>query len=223
MAVNRTAAMIGAGLLVCACGASPGVGPTPVSPPAPTPAASTYQLSGTVVDGAGRPVPDAAVSADLSWIMTDASGSFALTLRLHQPFATVEVQKAGYELSRHPVSLAADRPTVRQLRLHTTQRITAGESLHFSIVSSDPGCTFELFPCRRVRVVSPWTGLLRVDIEPDAPASRFAIIAAGDELPPSCIPLAVSVLVPAGAESTFDIVLLSASGGLTVGTALESR
>ena len=179
-------------------------------------------MSGLVVDEGGLPVASAVVSADRWSTVTDMNGGYVLTLELRQPVATFTVSKAEYETGRHAVFLTADRPTVRDLRLHSILRITAGESLSISLDWSDPQCTFELIPCRRVRVRSPSQGTLRLDLAPDS-GGHFSILAADEDLLPSnFIRLSFSVLALAGAETAFDIVSTTAARGGTLTTALDS-
>ena len=178
-------------------------------------------MSGLVVDEDGFPVASAFVGADRWSTVTDVNGAYGLTLELYQPVATFTVSKAQYETSRHGVFLAADRPTVRDLRLHSLQRITAGDSLSISLDWSDPQCTFELIPCRRVRVRSPSQGTLRLDLVP-GPGGHFSILAADEDLMPSNLGrLSFSVPVLAGAETAFDIVSTTPARGGTLSTTLD--
>ena len=113
--------------LLAACGG----GSSPDTPP-PTPAPTTVQADGVVVDERGLPLAaatvqvlsDSAVSGTSRSVTTDAEGRFTLTLDAAVP-AVVRVDKSGYTRGFQAVSAAADNarlaPRVVLLPVASTQ------------------------------------------------------------------------------------------------------
>ncbi len=156
--------------------------------------------------------------------VTDAQGAYDITVELWQRGTVVTVAKTGYETSRHWVSLDPGRTTSRNLKLHDIQNVAAGQSLHLGLDLDDPGCGFELYTCRRVRIRASSGGTLTIDVRPDNAAAQFGVVRAGQE-PGVGTSDRLSVPVVAGAETVIEIVIFSGRfpEGFTLNTSLESR
>ena len=91
------------------------------------------------------------------------------------------VGKVGYEASRYWVSLDAEKTTPRTLKRQDLQSVPAGQSLRFGFALDDPGCGYELYTCRRVRIRSSSRGTLTIAATPDNVAAQLGVVTAGQE------------------------------------------
>lgn len=214
-AVAAMALMVG----LAGCDSAP-TAPSP--PPAPTaPPTGTLRVFGHVRDGADNAVGGARVIVfhldGESETVSDADGAYALSLPLRQTTVSVTVEMAGFEPSRTSVFLSLNNATVdvrRDLRLHRIVRVSAGASVELSIRSDDPLCTsvrdeFD-WPCRRLRVLSEFAGLLTVVHTHDGatPGLGPAIQMQVPTLPHGFPTSALSVFVAAGSETIVEFLLI---------------
>ena len=163
-------------------------------------------------------------SSPAKTIVTDASGAYDITVDLLQRGTTLTVRKVGYEASRYWVSLDPAQTTARDLKLPDIQNVAAGQSLHLALDRDDPGCGYELYTCRRVRIRSSLRGTLTIAVAPDNQAAQLGVVTAGQEPGPGTRDR-LSVPVSAGSETVTEIVIFAGRfpEGFTLNTSLESR
>jgi hypothetical protein len=114
----------------------------------------------------------------------------------------VTVEKTGFETSE--LARNIDTAASASLRLHQVRTMTAGESIEGAVSADDSACGYHWgFVCRRVRVNSPASGTLIVDIVSDSNGLGVAI--AGPVPFPQPIVRRISVPVKAGSEVIIDI------------------
>jgi len=230
---RRSALVLSVALCTLSCDSGPTNRPTQVSPapipsPSPVPGSASYRVAGAVVDERGVPVAGADLTLDgsspLKTAVTDANGAFDITVDLWQRGTTLTVGKMGYETSRYWVALDPGQTTSRNLKLHDIQNLAAGQSLRLVANLDDPGCGYELYTCRRVRIRSSSRGTLTVAITPDNAAAQFGLVTAGQE-PGLGTRDRLSVPVVAGGETVIEVVIFSGRfpEGFTLNTSLESR
>ena len=229
----RSAIILSVALCALSCDSGPMNRPTAVSPaplpaPSPTPGSVSYRVAGAVLDERGVPVAGADLTIEGSspskTVVTGANGAYDITVDLLQRGTTLTVRKTGYEASRYWVSLDPAQTTSRNLKLHDLQNVTAGQSLHLALDLDDPGCGFELYTCRRVRIRSSSRGTLTIVVTPDNGAAQLGLVTAGQE--PGLGTLdRLSVPVVAGSETVIEIVIFSGRfpEGFTLNTSIESR
>ncbi len=203
------------------------VSPAPLPAPSPVPG-SSYRITGVVVDERGVSVAGADLTIEGSspskTVVTDANGAYDVTVDLLQRGTSLTIKKAGYEPSRYWVSLDSAQTTSRNLKLHDIQNVSAGESLRLGFDRDDPGCGYELYTCRRVRIRSTSRGTLAVAVTPDNAAAQLGLVTAGQE-PGVGTRDRLSVPVVAGSETVIEVVIFSGRfpEGFTLNTSLESR
>ena len=203
---------------VVACGKSPAA-PTPGPTPPPT---GTVRVLGHVLDHNNNAVAGAHVvgfHADgEAETVSDADGAYALTVPARQVNLSVRVEKSGFEQSLVDVFLSLNAATVdvrKDLRLYEIVRVGAGGSVDLSIRPDDPICASVqddfAWPCRRVRVLSAFAGLLTV-----VPTHDPATLGPGPvmqmqlpSVPYIFPPTALSVVVGAGSETIVEFLLLA--------------
>jgi hypothetical protein len=192
------------------------------------PGSASYRIAGAVVDERGVPVAGANLTIEGSspskTVVTDGNGAYDITVDLWQRGTSVTVAKMGYETSRYWVSLDAAQTTSRNLKLHDIQNVDAGQSLRLGFNLDDPGCGYELYTCRRVRVRSSSRGTLAIAVTPDNGAVQLGLVTAGQE-PGLGTRDRLSMPVVAGSETVIEIVIFSGRfpEGFTLNTSLESR
>jgi hypothetical protein len=204
--------------------------PTPIRATSPAsdqshPPSVAYEVAGVVVDTAGAPVAGAVVTfsgsaRETRETVTDPTGAFKQIVEARQSGIVATVGKAGYEVTRQWISLNVDRVTSQTLRLHEIQRIDSGQSLRLALAPDDPGCAFELYLCRTVRVGSTLTGTLVLEVIPDDPAAQLGLILAGND-PNLTTTTRLTVPVLARSEVRVEIVAFRfdwLSPGLTLTT-----
>ena len=192
--------------------------PSPVGQPGPEapvpPLPGMTRLTGLVVEPDGQAVPGAVITwlygALPSTTVTGGTGAFDLTLDSQPPeVVRLTVEKDGFEPSALYVAAEGKAEVRRDLHLHRIQRITVGESVSLSIGPSDSHCSIlatdvdsERWPCRRLRVVSPESGMLTmwVYVAPSGPRYRIQLAANPDDGARSSF----STPVEAGAETVVD-------------------
>jgi Carboxypeptidase regulatory-like domain len=155
-----------------ACGGSP-VRPSDGSAhsrPLPPPA----RLAGSVTDGYSRPVVQALVTVangegEIASAVTGAGGMYEMRFDPAKGAIKGEVTKDGFEPS--PIVVTGSgfgvRDYEKNVRLYEIVRIRAGEAIEQTVKADDPLCQLtwshvDEGPCRRVRVVSPTQGRLRI-------------------------------------------------------------
>lgn len=165
---------IGALLLVAvvtACDRNP-VAPQRVRPVEQVQVSPLVHLEGLVVDGVGKPVSGATVTAlsletmfSLAKTTSDDEGAYSFSFPTPAPLHPIKVERDGFEPSRHYVDLSAENEGVvrRDLRLHRIWRVRAGESVTLAIDIGDPGCDdfLDSWTCRTIRVVNPGATYVR--------------------------------------------------------------
>lgn len=168
---------------------------TPISPtssPAggvPTPPRVTVplQLTGTITDESGGPVPGATVGIwgdyEILWpTQTDAAGGYRISFTAfpgsaHFPgldpagtensVAIAIVNAPGYEQhSRHVIGTTPD--LVENIQLQAVKRISAGESAVLTMTRDAALCILDFWPgrefvCSRIRVVASTDGVMTVE------------------------------------------------------------
>jgi hypothetical protein len=189
--------------------------PTPLTggvrpgPPSPVPAGTQYHLVGLVVDEAGVPVPGAEMTftglVSTKAVTSDAAGAYEVVVESRQALTIATVQKAGYEPTRDGVNLRQSETTTRNLRLLAIRRVVAGSSIDLSIGLDNPKCGFELYICRRIRVLTPQAGTLMLEAVSNSSA-QFGIVRAGDD-PTGGTTARFLASVAANAEVAVDIIL----------------
>lgn len=220
LSVNRLTVVLLTVLLTDACDGRPPTMPTPIPP------WLTYRFVGFVVDGRDEPVTNANLTFSdraSTTAVTDASGSYDVSIELRQRSATVIVSKPGYDSSIHGVVLDPEIDTSRRnLRLHQIRSIAAGESVHLSVSQDDPTCDYEMvWNCRRIRVMSASPGTLILEVMPDDDArDRFGLLT-GPIQEPYQPKSRLSVPVRAGSEIPVDILFVRNHRGFTLKTWLE--
>jgi hypothetical protein len=221
-------------MLVYGCGgqqASTAPTPTaaPGSNPNPAPAARVTQplrIAGRVVDTANIPVPGARVTQwdTANTATTDGTGAFEMNARVTPQDRSfwVTVEKSGFETSE--LARNIDTASDASLRLHQVRSITAGESIQDVVTADDSACGYHWgFVCRRVRVSSPASGTLIVEIASDS--SGLGVAIAGPVGFPQPIERRISVPVKAGSEVIIDVSAawdIPAAMGFTLSTTLGS-
>jgi carboxypeptidase family protein len=221
-------------MLVYGCGgqqASTAPTPTaaPGSNPNPAPAARVTQplrIAGRVVDTANIPVAGARVTQwdTANTTTTDATGAFEMNASVTPQDRSfwVTVDKPGFETSEQARNI--DTASNASLRLHQIRSITAGESIQGVVTADDSACGYHWgFVCRRVRVSSPASGTLIVEIASDS--SGLGVAIAGPVGFPQPIERRISVPVKAGSEVIIDVSAawdIPAAMGFTLSTTLGS-
>jgi len=221
-------------MLVYGCGgqqASTAPSPTaaPGSNPNPAPAARVTQplrIAGRVVDTANIPVAGARVTQwdTANTTTTDATGAFEMNASVTPQDRSfwVTVDKPGFETSEQARNI--DTASNASLRLHQIRSITAGESIQGVVTADDSACGYHWgFVCRRVRVSSPASGTLIVEIASDS--SGLGVAIAGPVGFPQPIERRISVPVKAGSEVIIDVSAawdIPAAMGFTLSTTLGS-
>ena len=229
----RLALVLAVALFTLSCDSAPTNRPTSVSPgpppaPVPVPGSASYRVAGAVVDERGVPVRGADLifegALPSKMVVTDANGAYDVTVDLLQRGTTLTVAKAGYETSRYWVSLDAEKTTSRNLKLQDVQNVAAGQSLRLVLALDDPGCGYELYTCRRVRIRSSSPGTLTIAVTPDNAAAQFGVVRPGQE-PGLGTRDRLSVPVVAGGETAIEIVIFAGRlpEAFTVNTSLEFR
>jgi len=166
-------------LMVAACG-----GPTQPTRPEPSaePIGQAFEVAGVVTDERGMPMPGTTVTLS-HWLgrsvlwpstLTDAAGSYRIsstaTLLGNGYVARVQVVADGYEeywrsIRREPSS--ASWTFVENVRLDRITRLTAGESIVFSVPPDVGECRGWVAPvCPLVRVALPAQGRLSIEVQP---------------------------------------------------------
>jgi len=176
------------------------------TPPPPTRVLQPLRVAGRVLDATNAPVPSARVTQwdTANTTTTDANGAFEMTASVapqdRQFWVTVE--KPGFETSEQARDI--QRAASTSLRLHHVRTINAGETMHDVVTADDSACGYHWgFVCRRVRVSSPNSGTLIVEIASDAGGLGVALAGpVGFEQP---IERRLSVPVKPGTEVIIDI------------------
>lgn len=176
--------VLGTLLLAVGCGGEPTTAPAPSTsgpatlpqPPSPT-TGKPFEVTGTVTNDQGVPVPGAVVTMAhylgevIHWPSTvaDTSGayriSFPAAVKQSGFVARVEVVADGYALYWY--SLIGRGSGVHNVRLYPIRRVAAGDSLEVgfpSDVGHCPGWVAER--CGMVRVTVPRRGNLTVEVTP---------------------------------------------------------
>jgi hypothetical protein len=181
-----------------------------------------------VVDERGVPVAGADLTIEGSSpsknVVTDANGAYDVSVDLWQRGTSVTVAKVGYETSRYWVSLDAEKTTSRKLKLPDVQNVAAGQSLRLALALDDPGCGYELYTCRRVRIRSLSRGTLIIAATPDDAGAQLGVVTAGQE-PGLGTRDRLAVPVVPGGETVIEVVIFAGRfpEGFTLSTSLESR
>jgi Carboxypeptidase regulatory-like domain len=209
LALNAAVAMVAAG-----CGGQQAsTAPTPIvasdTNPNPAPAARVIQplrIAGRVLDDANTPVSGARVTQwdTANTATTDASGAFEMTASVTPQDRSfwVTVEKPGFETSE--LARNIDAAPSASLRLHQVRTMTAGESIQGVVNADDSACGYHWgFVCRRVRVNSPASGTLIVELASDS--SGLGVAIAGPVGFPQPVERRISVSVKAGSEVIIDI------------------
>jgi hypothetical protein len=203
--VKRLVAALGL-LLVGACDSPPTF---PTLPPAPPPADTLRsRVTGSVTDERGLPIggtsiglsPQAVVST-----VSNADGSYELSVTLGPPYGFgLHATREGYEPNYQWVPSAAE--AVRNFRLRSVVRITAGESRTVVVDSDDTlyGSS-EQFRARRVRVVAQGTGTLVVDGSSNTGHPVLLSDRVFEYFP--CCPTRLDLAVSAGQEVTVHVLV----------------
>ena len=210
----RSRVFVPLALLFSGCGGQQAAtAPTPTVAPAsnsttppPTRVLQPLRIAGRVLDATDAPVPNARVTQwdTANTTTTDANGAFEMTASVtpqdRQFWVTVE--KPGFETSEQARDIQT--ATSASLRLHQVRTINAGETIRDVVMADDSACGYHWgFVCRRVRVNSPATGTLIVEIASDAGGLGVALAGpVGFEQP---IERRLSVPVKPGAEVIIDI------------------
>jgi len=210
----RSRVFVPLALLFSGCGGQQAAtAPTPTVAPAsnsttppPTRVLQPLRIAGRVLDATDAPVPNARVTQwdTANSTTTDANGAFEMTASVtpqdRQFWVTVE--KPGFETSEQARDIQT--ATSASLRLHQVRTINAGETIRDVVMADDSACGYHWgFVCRRVRVNSPATGTLIVEIASDAGALGVALAGpVGFEQP---IERRLTVPVKPGAEVIVDV------------------
>lgn len=200
--------------VACGCGGQQAsTAPTPIVEPvinpSPAPAPRVIQplrIAGRVLDTANTPVSAARVTQwdTANTTTTDANGGFEMTASVTPQDRSfwVTVEKPGFETSE--LARNIDTAANASLRLHQVQTMGAGESIQGVINADDPACGYHWgYVCRRVRVSSPASGTLIVEIASDNSGLGVAIAAPVGF--PQPIERRISVSAKAGSEVIIDI------------------
>jgi hypothetical protein len=176
--------------------------PSPTAPTAPTPAPvppAAKRIVGRVLDTSDTPVPGASLTFNTfrgpMTVMSDAAGSFDVTVDTWISGLDVVMEKPGYERSGRWISVGAAGEVVHDLRLHRIVRVAAGDSLRLSIRPDDPTCGFDFeFLCRTVRITAASAGRLTAQVVPDRAGTQLGLALSSDFIPRlSTSPLSMEV------------------------------
>ena len=185
-------------------------------------------MRGQVIDGFQEAVSGARVSAAYEGgqveTVSDQAGEYALTLPPFQSRIFATVEKSGYEESGFPVT-GATRDFTKDLRLYRILRVTAGQPVELAKRWDDPICGYVLgddvfdLSCRRVRIVAPSAGQLRVDPTYDGAAAhniRLQVPGRAEEATES-----LRLDVAAGSETIVEVLFMPGATNTTVNTSLS--
>lgn len=202
-------------IIVYGCGGQhASTAPTSVTAPGsnlnPAPAQRSIQqlrIAGRVIDTADAPVAGARITQwdTANTTTTDASGAFEMTGSATPQDRSfwVTVEKSGFETSE--LARNIDTASSASLRIHKVRTITAGESIEGVVNADDSACGYHWgFVCRRVRVRSPASGTLTVQIASDTSVLAVAINS-GPVGFPQPLERQISVPVKSGSELIVDI------------------
>jgi hypothetical protein len=186
------------------------------------------RVVGRVVDGTDNPIPNARLT---SWLdskdtaISDASGAFDFIMSVKAQDRTfwLTVEKAGYETSELSRNVVDAATTV--LRLHRIQSLEAGNSLRALINPDDSACGYHWgYICRRVRVTSPSSGRLTLEVVSDGTTGLGMPM--GPAGFPQSLERRMSTSVRPGVEVSVDIAAswpLDVSTAFTLNTLLTSE
>jgi len=200
--------------------------------------ATTYHLTGTVIDDAGVPIPGARLMVDFaselvwrnglaqSFLTTDSDGKFSVDVSgfrigatlagLTDAIALVWTSGPSTQFSEtQPPEyvydyryVLASQTTDLRIQLHRSRQILAGDSLQMNISRDDPVCT------NNVQDMHPWPVewvCRTVFVLP--PADGVLTIYAG-ACQPSCLPIALEVELSPWSSSAYYYSLYPATGTL---------
>jgi Carboxypeptidase regulatory-like domain len=219
-------------MLVSGCGGQqPSTAPTAIAAPVdnrtpvpPTRVVQPLRIVGRVLDTANTPVSGARVTQwdTANSATTDAKGAFEMTASVTPQDRTfwVTVEKPGFETSELARSIEAAANA--SLRLHQIHAMTAGESFQGVVNGDDSACGYHWgFVCRRVRVKSPASGTLVIEIASDN--NNLGVTIGGPVGFPQPIERRILIQVKAGSEVVVDISAgwdIPAAARFTLNTAL---
>jgi hypothetical protein len=196
-----------------------------LNPAPPQRVLQPLRIAGRVIDSADAPVAGARITQwdTANTTTTDATGAFELngigTPQDRSFWVTVE--KPGFETSE--LARNIDTASNASLRVHQVRTITAGESIEGVVNADDSACGYHWgFVCRRVRVSSPASGTLSLEIASDTSVLAVAINS-GPVGFPQPLQRHISVPVKAGSEVIVDISAawdIPAAAPFTLQTAL---
>jgi hypothetical protein len=201
---------------------SPPITPTP-SVPSPPPVAEAFHVTGTAMDGEGRPVPGAMVTLQLVSgprlsTNTNAAGFYEFSFETTRTgprkyVGGVTGERDGYEKDVRGLGEPSTPEVAQSLRLHRIRRIAPGESLALMVLPDDPGCGDEWeWVCRIVRIVPSASGTLSLSVSPDAAPLRMGLqvhIAGAMASSPLCCSPTATLKVVGGQEVIATMLLVS--------------
>jgi hypothetical protein len=215
-----------ASILVVEAAACGRMQPAPTAPSAPpaavtsAPAGATsapvvspatpfeLHVTGVVREDGDVPVAGATISNGVEKVVTDARGSYEMTIRrdtgsqLH-----FDVSKDGYESTVVYVIPGATSNATKNIRLYSIRRVIVGDSVHLSLSPDDRMCGLENeFLCRRVHVMSPVNGTVTVTTKADDARVTFDLLAGEISYPFRGTPTLV-LQATAGADNAVDVLV----------------
>jgi hypothetical protein len=167
-----------------ACDQRPATPTAPSVPAAPAPASApaaerpTVELhvSGAVLEDADVPVPGAVITSGMDNAVTDAGGSFDMTIHTRFSGEFVTVSKEGYESTLSFAAGSTNGVNTQNFRLYKPRIIDVGESVTLPISTEGSLCGLEgEWACRVIRIVPSRTGTVLVNVSSNDSGAKIEV------------------------------------------------
>ena len=194
-----------------ACNNSTDASRTSVSP-SPAETSQLFRVYGVVVDADRTPIAGARVSVQAGGqppaldTVSDAQGAYSLELE-RSAFHVIAAGHEGFEPNELLLT-PLGREMRFDMRLQRVVRINAGESVTLTVVPADQSCGDgdQTWLCRRVRVVAPAAGTLKLAVPGVSSSPGFLLRVADNwDITPAA---SIAVPVSAGSETIIELLLV---------------